>query len=115
MIELCVESTWPDMTDTIGFSDLALACALSSDDMQELVEFGALLPLETSDAEPMFAIGCMEPLRAAGQLRRDYDLDLFVVVIVMDYLRRIEYLESEIRNLQVNFSRSGRQTVHASN
>jgi hypothetical protein len=33
-------------------------------------------------------------------LRRDYDLDLFVVVIVMDYLRRIETLESQLLSLQ---------------
>jgi hypothetical protein len=48
----------------------------------------------------MFAITCMQPLRTAGKLRRDYDLDLFVVVILMDYLRRIETLESQLLSLQ---------------
>ena len=39
------------------------------------------------------------PLRAAGKLRRDYDLDLFVVVILMDYLQHIARLESQLRSV----------------
>jgi chaperone modulatory protein CbpM len=95
-----IEAAWPEMGDTVGFTDLALACAMSLDDVRELMEFGALLPLESSNPEPVFAITCVEPLRTAGKLRRDYDLDLFVVVIVLDYLRRIDALESQLRTLQ---------------
>jgi chaperone modulatory protein CbpM len=86
--------------DTVGFTDLCAACAISAADMQELMEYGALIPVATSDPEPMFATNCLPPLRTAGKLRRDYDLDLFVVVIVMDYLRRIETLESQLLSLQ---------------
>jgi hypothetical protein len=70
------------------------------------MEFGALLPLESSTPEPVFPIGCMTSLRTAEKLRRDYDLDLFVVVIVMDFLRRIEHLESQVKSLETGFSRS---------
>jgi chaperone modulatory protein CbpM len=89
--------------DRVGFSDLSAACAISEDELQELMEYGALAPmapLASSEPEPMFAITCLQPLRTAGKLRRDYDLDLFVVVIVMDYLRRIENLESQLQSLQ---------------
>ena len=86
--------------DRVGFNDLSAACAISVDELQELMEYGALAPLASSEPEPMFAITCLQPLRTAGKLRRDYDLDLFVVVIVMDYLQRIETLESQLHSLQ---------------
>jgi chaperone modulatory protein CbpM len=111
MTALRVEAIWPEMADTVGITDLALACAMSRDDLQELMEFGALLPLASSTAEPVFPIGCMASLRTAEKLRRDYDLDLFVVVIVMDYLQRIEQLESQVRSLESGFLRSHAQHV----
>jgi chaperone modulatory protein CbpM len=111
MTALRVEAIWPEMADTVGFADLAVACAISPEDLQELMEFGALAPLEPAAAEPVFAIGCMAALRTAEKLRRDYDLDLFVVVILMDYLRRIEQLESQIRSLESSFSRSSARHV----
>ena len=86
--------------DRMGFGDLSAACAISVNELQELMEYGALAPLASSEPEPMFAIACLQPLRTAGKLRRDYDLDLFVVVIVLDYLRRIETLESQLHSLQ---------------
>ncbi len=84
----------------VGFSDLSAACAISVAELQELMEYGALAPLTVSDPEPKFAMTYLQPLRTAGRLRRDYDLDLFVVVIVMDYLKRIETLESQLLSLQ---------------
>jgi chaperone modulatory protein CbpM len=92
-----LDSTSPDR---MGFSDLSAACAISVAELQELMEYGALAPLESAQPEPLFAISYLEPLRTAGKLRRDYDLDLFVVVIVMDYLQRIETLESQLLRLQ---------------
>jgi chaperone modulatory protein CbpM len=86
--------------DCVGFSDLSAACSISVDELQELMEYGALAPMTARDLEPMFAATYMQPLRIAGRLRSDYDLDLFVVVIVMDYLKRIETLESQLLSLQ---------------
>ena len=85
--------------DTVDLCQLSQAASLSLDDLRELMEYGALRPLVTMRTEPVFPVACMAPLRAAEKLRRDYDLDLFVVVIVMDYLSRIEQLESQVRAL----------------
>lgn len=91
--------------DSIGIAELAQACSMNRLELEELIEYGALQPL-TASLEPVFAMGWIQPLRTAGKLRRDYDLDLFVVVIVMDYLRRIEELESQLLSIQ---ARSGVQ------
>jgi len=90
----------PLHADSVCLSDLCIACSMSVADLQELMDYGALAPLEATQAEPHFAISYIEPLRTAGILRRDYDLDLFVVVILMDYLQRIEQLENQLHSLQ---------------
>ena len=43
---------------------------------------------------------CVTPLRTAGRLRQDFDLDLFTVAMLLGYLHRIEVLENELRCLQ---------------
>ena len=100
MNTLHIDAAWPELGDTVGFADLALACNMSVEDVRELIDLGALLPLESTNPEPVFAMTCMEPLRTACQLRRHYDLDLFVVVLLLDYLRRIDHLETQLRTLQ---------------
>ena len=90
----------PLSTDSVGFAELSVACAISVAELQELMEYGALAPLQSTQPEPLFSISYLEPLRIAGKLRRDYDLDLFVVVIAMDFLQRIAQLESQLRSLQ---------------
>ena len=90
----------PLQADSVCLSELCIACAMSAADLHELMDYGALAPLEEAHAEPHFAISYIEPLRTAGILRRDYDLDLFVVVILMDYLQRIVQLEAQLHRLQ---------------
>lgn len=90
----------PLCADSVGFGELSAACALSVAELQELIEYGALQPLQPLQPEPLFAISYLEPLRTAGKVRRDYDLDLFVVVILMDYLQRIAQLEAQLRTVQ---------------
>ena len=85
---------------SVCLHDLCIACAMSAADLHELMDYGALAPLEATQAEPHFAISYIEPLRTAGILRRDYDLDLFVVVILMDYLQRIVQLETQLQSLK---------------
>lgn len=56
--------------------------------------------MNANQPELMFAAQCIAPLRTAGKLRRDYDLDLFTVVLLLDYLHRIETMEGQLRALQ---------------
>jgi hypothetical protein len=41
----------------------------------------------------------IKPLQSACQIRHDYDLDLFSVVIFLGFLNRIEELESKVQHL----------------
>lgn len=71
----------------------------------ELVNF--LAPLAPTPLEPRFSADCAMPLRRAGKLRADYDLDLFTVGLLLDYLNRIDALEQQLQSLRVSASVPG--------
>ncbi|MEO5670384.1 MAG: hypothetical protein ABIR26_06790, partial [Ramlibacter sp.] len=73
--------TWLDARETLSVADLARACGLSPADLDELVGYGALTPV-TSETGIAFSAEWVVPLRTAGKLRQDFDLDLFTVSLV---------------------------------
>lgn len=96
------ELAWLDARETVTVTELARACALSAEELDELVEYGALVPVVTQSPQSTFSAQWVMPLREAGKLRRDYDLDLFAVALLLDYLHRIDELESQLRSLQAH-------------
>lgn len=94
------EVIWLDSRETVSLSELSRACGLSADELAELVEYGALVPLESSAQGDFFSAGCIVQLRTVCKLRLDFDLDVFTVAVLMDYLGRIDELERLVRSLQ---------------
>lgn len=97
-----IEWLWLDARETITVSELSRACGMSPSELDELVDYGALVPLEAGRRERLFSAEVVTPLRTAGKLRLDFDLDLFTAAIVLDYLNRIEALEREVRSLRAH-------------
>jgi chaperone modulatory protein CbpM len=93
---------WADAGDGITHLELSQVCRISAAEIDELVEYGALTPLEHSAGQRTFSRACVSSLRVACKIRRDYDLDLFTVALLMDHLNRIEELERELRFLQAH-------------
>ena len=93
---------WADAGDSITRLELSQVCRISATEIDELVEYGALTPLEHSPGQRTFSRSCVGSLRAACKIRQDYDLDLFTVALLMDHLNRIEELERELRFLQAH-------------
>jgi len=95
---------WLDAQETIPAQDLCRACRISSAELLELVEYGALQPVagHADHADHAFSAEWVVPLREATRLRRAFDLDLFTVGLVLDYLNRIEGLERELRSLRAH-------------
>jgi chaperone modulatory protein CbpM len=93
-------ATWSDECCTVDLTSLALTCAMSVDELKELMDYGVMLPVRGRQGVPQFAMSSVEPLRSANQLRLDYDLDLFVVVLLVEQFQRIEQLETEVRSLK---------------
>ena len=97
-----VEVAWLDARETVTVAELSRACGLSAAELDELVEYGALAPLQRDTAERAFSAEWIVPLRTAGRLRQDFDLDLFAVAILLGYLNRIEELEREVKFLRAH-------------
>ena len=95
-----LELQWLDNDETIDLAELSRACGLSPADLQELIDYGALAPVGEVQTALVFSARTINPLRTAGKLRSAYDLDLFAVALLMDYLHRIETLEAQLRSLQ---------------
>jgi chaperone modulatory protein CbpM len=84
----------------LSLIELSTVSAISATEIEELVGYGALHPLHANQTIQQFSGQCVAPLRTAGKLRRDYDMDLFTVVIMMDFLVRIETLENQLTLLK---------------
>jgi chaperone modulatory protein CbpM len=98
MLELQLERL--DACEPLDLTELARISEMSFEELSELVEYGALSPLVANQQELGFSSQCLTPLRTASKLRRDYDLDLFTMAILMGYLHRIESLEGQLQSLQ---------------
>jgi chaperone modulatory protein CbpM len=94
------EWTWLDGRESVGFAELASACAMTAAELDELVEFGALAPLGRNAEGLLFSTDCIPPLREACRLRSDFDLDLFTAGLLLRYLQRIDALERRVKSLE---------------
>lgn len=96
------EWLWLDARETVTVSELSQVCGMSPSELDELVDYGALVPLQAERHERVFSAEIVPPLRTAGKLRLDFDLDLFTAAILLDYLNRIEALERQVRSLRAH-------------
>ncbi len=94
------EVTWLDARETVTLTDLSQVCGLSAAELGELVDYGALVPLAPVQTICRFSAEWVVPLRTASQLRRDFDLDVFSMGMLLGYLNHIEALERELRALR---------------
>lgn len=95
-----VEVTWLDTRETVSMTELSGICGLTEAELRELVEYGALAPLDRQQPDPVFSSERIGGLRRAARLRRDFELDLFAVALLLDYLDRIDALERHIKSLE---------------
>jgi len=75
--------------------ELSRSSGLSTELLQELVEYGALAAGEGGTLSG----ACVGRLREAARLREDLELDTPTVALVLRFLERIEGLEARVRYL----------------
>jgi chaperone modulatory protein CbpM len=93
---------WLDAREAVTLSELAQICAMSVGELDELTDYGALVPMGDVRQERLFSAECVMPLRTVGKLRQDFDLDLFTAGLLLGYLNRIEALERQLLSLQAH-------------
>lgn len=95
-----IEWVWLDASETMTLDELSNCCGISPTDLEELVEYSALVALQPATEPPTFSAEWVTPLRTAAKLRSDFDLDLFSVALLLGHMNSIEVLERKIKSLQ---------------
>lgn len=91
----------------LSLIDLCGACSSSEDWIIELVDEGALEPVNLQDIgdqhmQWVFTVDSLEKVRTAKRLQRDLDINLAGVALALSLLERIETLEARLRRLDLN-------------
>ena len=100
MIQQQADWHWLDTRETVTLTELSECCGMSEAELDELIDYCALMPLAASQQERSFSAQWVVPLRTASKLRLDFDLDIFTVAILLGNLHRIEMLERQVQSLQ---------------
>ena len=84
---------------------LAALSGLPDAMLVDLVECGALAPLEIGGNPWTFSARCVVTVRKAGRLRNDFELDSNALAVAMSFLERIRELEEQLHAVQAQIPR----------
>jgi len=115
------EAQWLCEQSEISVEQLAELSGLPAELLRELVDYGALVPLDApagaGNARPesasaaaqahwSFAADCVMAVRAARRLRDDFDLDANALAVALTLIERIQALEARLREMHSQFPRT---------
>jgi chaperone modulatory protein CbpM len=98
-IEL-TEVLWLHEHQELSMTQLAELSGLSEAEIHELVDYGAIAPINSDAAPRTFAARCIVAARAARRLRDDFELNIQGVALALTFLDRVHELEAQLRDLR---------------
>lgn len=99
------ETLWLDERGTVTLLELSQCSGLTEDELRELVEFGALEPLDADAPQLSFGSRCIIAARAASRLRDDFELDTSGLAVALSLLERVRELELEVQRMRARLPR----------
>lgn len=96
---------WLDARCECSIVELARLSGLSEAELRELVDYGALEPINPHEAEWTFSGDIVLSVRAAGRLRDDLELDAQTLALTLTLIKRIRELEAELGDLRARLPR----------
>jgi chaperone modulatory protein CbpM len=102
------EAVWMDEQGVVTLVELAECSGLTQADLRELVDLGALEPMDPQAREWSFGAHCIVAARTASRLRSDFELDYHGVALVLSLLERVRELESRVQRLDARLPRAPR-------
>lgn len=97
-IEL-TEVLWMDQYQALSLANLAKLSGLSESELSELVDCGAIVPVNTDSTEWIFDAGCLVVAKTACRLRNDFELDTQGLSVALTLLARVHNLETQLHDL----------------
>ena len=99
------EAAWMTEHCEVTLAELASLSGLPDEMLVELVECGALSPLDLGAAHWNFSARCVVTMQKAGRLRSDFELDANALAVALSFLERIRELEDQLRAAQAQMPR----------
>jgi len=94
------KAQWLTEECEFSFAELVELSGSSDEELRELVEYGALTPVNPDSPQWVFPGKCLLTVRAACRLRVSFDLEPHEVALVISLLDRIRDLEDQIGGLR---------------
>jgi len=94
------EAVWLTEDHTFSLAELAELSGLAESDLLELVDYGAVTPVDPDASPWVFSGKCLLTVRTACRLRMSFDLEPHSVALMVALLDRIQELEATVCNLR---------------
>ena len=99
------DAAWLDAGHAFSIAELVQCSGLSEAELRELVDYGALAPINPQAAEWTFSGDILVTVQAAGRLRADLELDLQALALALTLIQRIRELEVQLGDLRAQLPR----------
>lgn len=93
------ELIWLDEQHEVTLDELVELSGLSQQELQLLVESGALLPNNPAADTWHFSSHCIVSIRTLSRLKQDFELEQNALGLMLVFLERIRTLEFKLREL----------------
>jgi len=94
------DAVWLTGDHVFSLAELAEISGLPESELRELVDYGAVTPIDPQSSPWMFDGKCLLTVRTACRLRVSFDLEPDSVALMITLLEQIEDLEGQVRELR---------------
>jgi len=94
------EAVWLTEDHEFSLAELAELSGLSEAELRELVDYGAVTPINPDSSPWIFNGKCLLTVRTACRLRISFDLEPHGVALIVSLLDRIHELEAQLGSLR---------------
>lgn len=99
------EAVWLTEDHEFSLAELAELSGLSEAELRELVDYGAVTPMNPDSSPWVFSGRCLLTVRTACRLRIGFDLEPHGVALIVSLLDRIDELEAQLDSLRAQLPR----------
>ncbi len=94
------EATWLTEEHAFSLMEIAELSGLPEAELRELVDYGAITPVDPETSPWVFSGQCLLTVRTACRLRASFDLEPHGVALTVSLLERIHDLEEQLCSLR---------------
>jgi len=99
------ETLWLNERLEFSLAEFVELSGLSEQEIRELVDYGALEPVNPQAKQWTFSARRVISTRTACRIRNDFSLDLPGLALILNYLDRIHELEVQVQDLRARLPR----------